>query len=348
MPASKKTVSKSIHDDQSGLASLVIAILIVLVIVSLVLGFMQIIRREQRRTLDNQLSAQAYYAAETGVNDAITAIKKQGYTSNKTTCDPLLSATPAALTTGTNKLTTDGNVQYTCLLIDQAPPSAEYGMEVNKSYVLPLNSGGGDINQLKFEWKNKITNPQTLRPNSTPLFSSLSSWGNAMGVLRVDLMPASNLNNTVLVNLAKTFFLYPQKGGSGTPVYSFLGSGSIVAGSCSPGNGTGVHRCKANFTGLPTGLIYARISALYAPFDVTITGNNASGTLTFQNAQAVIDSTGKAADVSRRIQVRVPTSSIDYPQNVITSMGSLCKKFEVTATSGLTADPANPTECDPN
>ena len=36
----------------------------------IVLGFAQISRRNQRESLDRQLSTQAFYAAESGVNDA--------------------------------------------------------------------------------------------------------------------------------------------------------------------------------------------------------------------------------------------------------------------------------------
>ena len=54
----------------------VLLTMILMIVVGLiVLGFAQISRRNQRQALDRQLSTQAFYAAETGVNDAANLIK---------------------------------------------------------------------------------------------------------------------------------------------------------------------------------------------------------------------------------------------------------------------------------
>ena len=63
------------HDqpDQRGFAAIVVALVLILVLSLLTIGFAELMRHEQRSALDKQLSSQAYYAAESGVNDAVSA-----------------------------------------------------------------------------------------------------------------------------------------------------------------------------------------------------------------------------------------------------------------------------------
>ena len=66
-----------------------------IVIISLiVLGFAQLARRNQRQTLDSQLSTQTYYAAESGVNAALRIVRSPHTyePGDKTTCNQLTEA----------------------------------------------------------------------------------------------------------------------------------------------------------------------------------------------------------------------------------------------------------------
>src|SRR5690349_5561347 len=60
---------------QSGMASIVITMVTMVVISLIVIGFATISRREQRQSLDQLLSSQAFYAAESGIEDATAIIK---------------------------------------------------------------------------------------------------------------------------------------------------------------------------------------------------------------------------------------------------------------------------------
>ena len=338
-----------IHKNESGLASLVIAILIVIIVTTLVLGFMQIIRREQRRSLDHQLSSQAYYAAESGVNDAVKAIEQQGYVADKTSCGPLLL--PAALSS--NTLSSD--VHYSCLLIEQSPTSIQYDkVSITHSSVFPMTSASG-LASATFTWQNPDGNTSNTRNPSVSNFPPMTIAGNwdSLGLLRVDIMPAGSLARASLISGARTYFMYPNRGGGG-PVsidYTATANGSIINGKCSNiGGPNGSHVCSVRITGLPAGALYARVIAMYAPVKLTVTGIDSVGAAAqFNGAQAVIDSTGKAADVLRRIRVRIPHHDIDMPEYAIASMDSLCKKFTVDVLGTLTVDPsASDPACNPN
>ena len=60
--------------NQSGYASFVIALVTVVVISLIVAAFAADSRIEQKNSLASNLSTQAYYAAESGINDAKTVI----------------------------------------------------------------------------------------------------------------------------------------------------------------------------------------------------------------------------------------------------------------------------------
>lgn len=336
-------MSGRLHKNETGLASLVIAILIVIVVTTLVLGFMQIISREQRRTLDNQLSSQAYYAAESGVNDAIKAIQEFGYKGGKTTCAPLTAAAtptppPPISALNSNYLTPDGNVQYSCLLIDPTPISIEYDqLDTNHSVIFPIQpTSPSEISNIKFEWESATLNPSP-RGSSDVSFPPSVDWNsNSIGLLRIDLVAGSSLQRGDLISNSRTYFAYPNQGGSSFVDFGDTSkNGAIINGNCGGGSGNKKHVCKVVFNNIPSGRMYARIMAIYSPIKVTVSAVGLDGTtpIKFVGAQSDIDATGKAADVLRRIRVRVPMRNIDLPDAAIVSMGSLCKKFGITSPS---------------
>ena len=106
--------------------------------------------------------------------------------------------------------------------------------------------------------------------------------------------------------------------------------------------------CTLQITGLSQDTYHLRISSIYRDVSLQVSATNTSGgAVELKNAQAVIDSTGKAQDVLRRIQVNVPygTSSknalSDY---AIKSTDSICKRYSVMTgffqnnVSGVTSD----------
>src|SRR3954464_6641054 len=61
-------------NSEAGMASFLIVMILMLVITLIVIGFAQVTRRNSREALDRQLSSQAFYAAESGVNVTTNAI----------------------------------------------------------------------------------------------------------------------------------------------------------------------------------------------------------------------------------------------------------------------------------
>lgn len=341
-------MSSTMHKDERGLVSFMITLIMMLVISLVVIGFTQVANRNQREALDQQLSSQAFYAAESGVNEAIsnirTALASGNTIQTQTTCAG--HDYPAA------QLSTDPVVEYTCVLVNPLAPDITTSATSQSSTVAPLdlaNSDGSSATpaSLKFTWSvasGGSTDPADCTGTAGQFKPNTASYACGYALLRVDLLqydPASNSPAQLLGDTA-SFYMQPVNGGSGS--YSLTDfstqKAAVVPAACNSGTGT----CSATLNvsgGAAAQYYYARVSTLYHDTDkLVIDGVSSSGTdLWFKDSQAVVDVTGKAQDVLRRVQVRVPLqnfSNQNLPEGSIQSSAAVCKQF--TAYSGFFSD----------
>lgn len=329
------------YKDQQGLVSIIVTMIIMFILTLIVLGFAQLSRREARQSLDRQLAQQANYAAEAGVNDAFRAIKS-GFTTDKNTCGPD-SSIPAL---AKNQLNASGSVQYSCLLIKQSSNTLEFGnIDTEKSSVLPMNnkSSGTPLGTIIVSWQRNAAPATNNYPGAGGNFPSYSGWAtnNNAGILRLDLIPTNgSLKRNDLISNSGAAFLYPSGRGSpgivNTPFAAGDGSGIIASAKCNSSNGP--YTCRASISGLNSDKYYLRLKSIYMPNKVSIcmadsTGLACDTTKEFSGGQIVIDSTGKAQDVVKRINTRILNPNVtkgnDYPENVFQALDGFCKKFDV-------------------
>jgi len=351
---------------QAGMVSILVTMLLMIVISLIVLGFAQISRRNQRQALDRQLSTQAFYAAETGVNDARNLIN-QAVTAGssvlpKTDCTNGSGAT-AVFYSGLPNATLDATnkVSYSCLMVNPTPKDLKYGDITTTGKVVPIVASSGTISTIKFSWvSDDATNatPTTGCPASVVgAFSPTGSWTCGYGVLRFDLVPTSgSLTAAGLQSSTMTSFIVPfSSGGVSSIPYAASGANTNnrVGGACTNAG------CNITITGLGGSQYYARITSIYKNAgSLDIVASDASGNaLPLQDAQALVDATGKAQDVLRRIQVRIPltpSSSNLLSDYALETTDAVCKRFvgmdtyfqsyAAAAVSGLTSitTPPNP------
>lgn len=330
-----------------GFVSIFSVMMIMGILTLLTIGFTNIVRRAQRSTLDNQLSTQAFYAAESGVNDAIRTLQGNSDYS-KTTCE-------GDTTNFTYVINAAQNVHYTCILVDSTPPYLTYDevpvAGVGEPILAPLESANGaiiDEIQFSFDAPNgtdPIRNDGYAGTN--PIFTTAAAWGTYVGVMRVDLIPMNiTYDRASLVNNSYTFFLYPSLNGTVVPMTVTNGNanqGPVLEVDCNAG---AAPRCSANIqlqhtSGVLTANNYRmRIQSLYQPVRVhSIRILNSGNVLDLENGQAVIDSTGRANDVFRRIQVRVPLTIVPgmHEPFSILSGDSICKRLVAAGGAAPTA-----------
>lgn len=339
--------------NQSGMVSLVITMIMMIVITITVLGFSQIARREQRQTLDKQLSSQAYYAAESGVNAAMSVVNSRylalgNAPPDKTSCREDNHPGEYDLFSGNaNVIDSDTNTSYSCVLISAAPTTISYDISpTTSSKVIPIRSSGAIIDSLELSWtpsdEGVLNGPVGVCSDASKSLPSVGDWTCAYGVIRIDVVPITDLRRTGLLANTFTAFLAPDAVSTGPVTYApgnGISSGTPVNPGVSvitanqgarPAASCDTRMCKVRIVGLPANSYFARISTLYRPTTLSITANSGASPVGLQGVQAVIDSTGRSQDVLRRIQVRVPLSSSDanlHNDYALETTNGICKLF---------------------
>lgn len=305
-----------LQDRQEGLVAIIVTMVVMIILTLVVVGFARLMRREQRQSLDNQLNTQAFYAAETGINDAVKALKS----------DPELTTDGECADPVDFPHTLDATTQYSCLIIDSAPQSLEYSdIGTDSPRVIPIKPIVGGMNQINFSWQAKDGSADFDCPDGPgglgyPDLPPTSAWSCPTGMIRLDLVeipPGGGAGwRNKLNDGLRTLFLYPTVSGATPTTYSVTTeTGKIVPVACN--SGMALRYCQVNITSLSPGSdYYLRIMSLYRSSAVTIQGFKPGGggagvVVRLRGAQALIDSTGRATDVLRRMQVRVSLDSLN-------------------------------------
>jgi hypothetical protein len=307
--------------------------------------------REQRQALDRQLNTQAFYAAETGVADAAKAIRSGQFSAGKPDCAPV---TATLLDDAHYKIDAAGGVEYTCVLIKNDLPSAEFSsLDPSKPAIMNPHTTT-PVSKIALSWQDE--GGSTAFATTFPNFPNLTSWGSWPGVVQLSITPLNGaINHDSLRDNTFHVFLYPTTGGSGSVSYTTnaANQGSIVGGQCNTTiSPTHPRHCKVVISGLPAGTtdLLIRAQPLYKAIAATLeTFDSSNNVVTMQNVQSQVDVTGKANDVFRRIQVRIPSrNQYDYSAFALQSGLSICKRTLVQPTNAtVDTSVAGEPPCDP-
>ena len=354
---------------EEGATALIVVIFSVLLLLTISVGFMQMILQDQVRSADNELSQGAYDSALAGVEDGKRVLEAclqggsgsaacQAINDNK--CTTVSSAGLVTTTNNEVKLqTTSGtgnsfDQAYTCVIV--SPDTSDYvgQLDSDASRVIPLQAASS-FDHLTVAWFKHTNLSQPINLTQTGL-TPVANWSPSgqvtPPVLRVQLIEYSTtsfkLTDFDASGGGNTLYLYPSAVGSTTTSFSLdarpdsAGAG-IVKVKCDP---TAEYICSVSIQlpnaidpyGDPSGhhFGYLRVTSLYGQSDFSITPVGTK----FHNLQPSIDATGRASDVFRRVQSRVELINPDeaqlYPRAAVDITKSFCKNFAVTADSFIT------------
>ena len=345
---------KGIGLDDRGLVSILVAMMIMVLVTLIVLSYSRIVRRETLQVLDRQLSSQAFYAAESGVNAVANSIQNNQLALNDPT--NLYQDTDCKTFPPTRPLNpildNTSGTEVTCMKVDLTPPFLRYDISNKHSTAFTVkSSSGAPIRAIKFNWQKTGATPVANCSAAVPLQLKSASpgiWDCPIGMLRVDIVPTGGpiTRASAEANRYSTF-LYPVDGvaGGATTANTTVGTGKndLLATQCS---GVSPTTCTMNFTSLPgvSNAYTVRVFAVYGTSTLTITATDAaSSSLLLIGAQASIDATGRAGDTLKRISVRVPLASttLATPDFALQAGDGICKRYVVTrATLTTTVDNA--------
>jgi hypothetical protein len=318
---------------EAGIVSIFTATMLIVVLSLIVLGLAQISRREQRVALDTQLSTQAFYAAESGVNDAVAAIQSQlsSGVQTKDQCGEQLGRFPT-LTNARANLDASKNVRYSCLLINPTPATLPGTLSSNPTVFALTAANPGRFTTINIAWDpstpgSPVSCPTQASINGADDFVPQASWACNYGMVRIDLVPTGSLTRASLMNNAvSAFFMPTQSAGGGATSYAALssanGNGAVIPASCT------AIECKVSITIPPGQNYYMKATSVYrSGFQARVSPNAGAGG--FVNSVVAIDVTGQAQDVLRRIivTVNITGQQTSVAQAAIMSGDSVCKRF---------------------
>ena len=193
---------RPLRRNQIGGVSLYVSIIISMVMMVIAVTFARLMGTGQAQAIDSQLSTQASYAAETGINDVRYKILTFFDDARRAGRAPTIPSnynqdcqTPQAL--GLTPLSQTG-MSYTCIDTDLMPDTLHYdkitpdrSLNLFLDPVQATNTNYGRMDKLAIEWKNHDDRTNNFDPvGSTELFPNLpdaGDWNYSASVLRIQL-----------------------------------------------------------------------------------------------------------------------------------------------------------------
>ena len=360
---------------ERGAAALLVVIFSILLLMTVSLGFMRLVVTDQARTSNDELARGAYDAALAGVEDgkrALLACTAAGDVNacaaiNADQCNTIFSAkilSSAHTSDDTGEVTlqttggSDGGFDqaYTCVKVQQNTQNIEGTLNSDTSDVKRLRTTS-QFTQLDVSWFTKPVGKDVQLDATAPALPQRSAWSLAPEVrppiLRVQLIQYNdgdfNLSDFDEDGGGHTLYLYPSLVGADqttTNALNFItdarrsGTGNLLQPVACEALPLTQYVCNVRIN-LPAPVdgsaasrqAYLRVTSIYGDTDYQL---QAVGT-EFDGVQPAIDSTGRAADVFRRVRARVElTSAISdalFPRATVDITQNFCKNFSVTATN---------------
>ena len=315
---------KKISFNEEGIVSILVTIVMMIVLTLLVLGLAQIGVSDQQNALKRQLSTEAYYLAESGINYSIN----NNYPSSACSNGGIIidSATKASIPCVLSSITKNNL----------------YQLNSGQSRVVPL-SGTDKINSINLSWTGSNTTAISVIQCTNTLLTKVDSWNCPYPILMVNVISADllqsgkNIDTLFKENLTDgitTLYLYPYNGVGDSPTITSINQ--IIKVDCRSGTSCSVNINPGSIT-QNLHEFYLRITPIYGSTSIALSGTVInSGTI--KSNQTAIDSTGKVGNTSQRLYNRISTSNTTSLSNQgnsdqtplfgIQTTKDLCKNFQ--------------------
>lgn len=255
--------------------------------------------------------------------------------------------------------------RYTCMNIQTVTDSIE-GIQVEKgtSEIIPLLPASPTFNEITFSWHATATdrdgpvNAANLRTGQ--LLPAENQWNGAPAAVGLQLVAyrKTGIDLSTFQQDTRSLFLLP--GRDAAPSLQTINLNAFDVRDADPNSATEMRpqlaRCTSGTTSeyactmtlrdLPYNPAvynyYLRVSSLYAPTYIKVGLSLNGNPIQIDGIQPMIDVTGRANDVFRRVQTRVQfDSSVFLPQFALET-GDICKNMFVTDSSITSSDLCNP------
>ena len=268
---------------------------------------------------------------------------------------------------------------YTCVNIDMDSVDYLFEAQSGRAHIVPLRATR-TIKKITIEWftlednNNAPARTPTSSPASSTSLPPIASWNSsAPSLIRAQLItPGESFSLSSLdeSSSSRTLFLRPANMSSGStsgmPTANIQVSQAAqpraTSGDGSYSNSVNTVVCSSNYANngfscsvtldladdqvISTGAsknALLRVDSLYKGANVRVTLHSQDGSeIKFDDVQPVVDSTGRASTLFRRVEARLRMGTdFPYPSYVADVQNNLCKNFSVYDT-GVISTGCNP------
>lgn len=350
--------------NQKGAVSLISVVIFILIITIVVTAYLSSALSQQRTSVNLDMGTRAYYAAESGVQDAARGLNAD----INLTQDKCKSPTNTFI--GGNGIVgaPDQNgkdqygLAYTCQIVDPSPTEITGSVEPNGTTAMIRitpegNPSGPNAIRIKWSLKTKSGDPILYpRDDGAQTLKKLNEWQSSgtsrkwHPMLRVAVLDhplnSSFGRNEIGQNVV---FLNPKAGNLASPngyttfnkdqnpddvavKQNLINDATCVRSDVATG-----YSCEQLITlsgyDLAQDQLYARIGSLYGATNFSMEFLQDDTPIPLKNVQATIDVTGRAKDVYRRVKQAFPLSGYVEDTNTdaaVVAGEGICKQFSVT------------------
>ncbi len=340
-----------INQNNQGIISFFTVIFLTTLLIIITTAFIRLMVSEQRQATDNDLSSRAYFAAESGVDDAI-ALLRDNIKDNGGILDQSALAPSLDRCGPEENLNTDSDISYTCRFISLDVTSLsgrlERGEVVNFDLV-------GVPNAVSARLKWHIPNEDQEGVNASRAVFNGQTWpgiganrpanewatDNVPALMRLQTVSYPSVN-IVRANINNNIsFVYPDNSGSPNGSGDVASTSKRVTACTLLASTSSNYACQFTFQNIddpgnhPNKFL--RLQAINNKTSYELSLLDSGGNPVSVPNQAVIDVTGKAGNVFRRIRVTVPLNTggdEDIADYALLVDERICKNFEVFDSGG--------------
>ncbi|MBW4061312.1 hypothetical protein HJC99_01930 [Candidatus Saccharibacteria bacterium] len=351
----------TINRREDGFVSLITAILICLLLLTITTSLIAVQTLTLRQAENTEESQKAYYAAESGAEDAIAKVNTGAIVAGSNqSC-----SSPNAVNTNLDP-SASGQVGWTCQAVTfSGSPSGKLITPDAAITVDPYNPAtSSSISKMVLRWDQSsgahIT-PSYLASRTWASYPSSTGYGQHAMPLELTVVDYPTGSFAAAAIKTQNLLILPSYNAGGNATYSVAGGVCAAGATCgvdgrnpfhadcttagtadASGNSTTNYHCEITISSLtPSHNYLFRIRSLYlADGDFGFSGSgqfvmnfyNSAGTLLAPpNQVATIDVTGKAGTVYRRVIYKQPVgpeaqSNLNY---TLFADGNLCKDYTV-------------------
>lgn len=216
-------------------------------------------------------------------------------------------------------------------MVNMTPDSIVKSLGAGEAYTTVAGTGALTLDHLTINWtKGSASSFHGAGAKFTPS----ADWVYP-AVVQFSITPlGAGYGRDQLINNTFTILMDPTTSASRQSVaYSTLASsqGDIATGKCSS-----AADCSVKITGLSgvSGPFLIHFISYYKPTTVSISGQDSTNaTINFTGSQAVVDATGKAWDVLKRLEVHVPLNNVNALAHYGLEARDICKRLQAQPTA---------------